>query len=106
MSESGANDLLYSTLKADTWLRYTEANRNPEEPTERFPEQEYGLQKAVEVAPYHQEAHDSLARLYSAVGRTDRAARSRASAARAAGVLRGALGTTSEDAPKKVPRIP
>ncbi len=100
------DDLLYSTLKAETWLRYTEANRNPEEPTDRFPEQEYGLHKAVEVAPYHYEAHDSLARLYSAMGRGDRAARSRATADRAAAVLRGTLGTTPEDAPRKVPRIP
>ncbi|MCO4770167.1 MAG: hypothetical protein KDA24_09070 [Deltaproteobacteria bacterium] len=100
------DDLLYSTLKARSWMSYSALHRDPEAPTESFPEQEYGLQKAIEVAPYMVEAHQQLATLYSLMGRHERAEISRRAAQRATGVLRGTVPTGSQDAPRSVPRLP
>ena len=99
------DDLFYATMKADTWLRYAEANRSPAAPKLRFAEQEYGLQKAVEVAPYSLEGHARLEDLYRAVGRHDRASDSRSKRQRVRGVLRGAVPVTRGDAPREVHRI-
>jgi hypothetical protein len=99
------DDLLYSTLKAESWLRYTAANRDPDAPADRFPEQEYGLHKARAIAPYLVAAHERLAALYGLVGRSDRAARSRTDAERAREVLAGSRSVTARDAPRAVPRI-
>lgn len=99
------DDLFYATMKADTWLRYTEVNRDSAAPRWRFAEQEYGLHRAIEVAPYLAGAHVQLGELYRVVGRGDLASGSRAAAQRARGVLSGARGMTDLDAPREVPRI-
>ncbi len=52
-----------------------------------FPQREWALQKAAEVAPYRPEPHLGLAKLYGEMGRHDRAEKHR----RRAGALRAAL---------------
>lgn len=99
-------DLLYASMKATSWLRYAEAKAELANPQERFAEMEYGLQKALEVAPFSIEAHEALASLYTEGGRPDRAARSQEAAHRARALRSGAASPTPADAPAEVPRSP
>ena len=99
-------DLLYSTLRAQAWMRYAEGQRNESAPLLRFAEQEYGLQKAVEVAPYLVEAHDALGVLYQAAGKSEKSADHRQRAASARAALSGRVRAPAELAPVPIPRLP
>lgn len=99
-------DLLYASMSATSWMRYAQAKSELPVADERFAEMEYGLQKAVEVAPFFAEAHEALAALYAGAGRSDRAERSRQAAVRARALRTGAAAPTAADAPAVVPRTP
>ena len=107
-SASGAEpvDLLYSTLRAEAWMRYADSHRNESAPLLRFPEQEFGLQKAAETAPYLVEAHERLAGLYGAAGKADKAATHRRAATVARDALSGRGRVPAELMPVPVPRLP
>jgi len=99
-------DLLYSTLRGQAWMRYAEGWRNDEAPLLRFAEQEYGMQKAVEVAPYLAGAHEALAALYRAAGKSERSAEHRRRAAIARAALGGRGPISGALAPVPVPLLP
>ena len=100
------SDLLYSTLRAEAWLRFGRANRSEEAPLLRLPEQELGFQKAVEIAPYLVEPHELLVSMYTAAGKPARAAEHRRRAAEAKAALIGRHRIDAALAPRPVPRLP
>ncbi len=105
-SELEPVDLLYSTLRGQAWVTYAEGRRNDTAPLVRFAEQEYGMQKAVEVAPYLAEAHEALDALYRAAGKPERSAEHRRRAALARAALAGRAPVTGALAPVPVPPLP
>jgi hypothetical protein len=99
-------DILYSTLRGQAWMRYAEGWRNDTAPLLRFAEQEYGLQKAVEVAPYLVDAHEALSVLYRAAEKPEWSAEHRRRAAIAGAALAGRAPISKALTPVPVPRLP
>ena len=104
LGDVAADELLYATLQADSYMRYAALHRNPDDPTEQYAEQEYGLQRAIEFAPYLPEPHRELAALYRRLGKPDRVARHEAEARRLEGLLAGRTKARPGDRPRHVPR--